>query len=63
MIDSIVIYSDAMNSILIKDIEYELLNTSFKMEFISKKLDNINCKMDEKNMIFEIKEWLKSKIG
>lgn len=63
VIDSIVIYSDAMNSILIKDIECELLNTSFKMEFISKKLDNINCKMDEKNMIFEIKEWLKSKIG
>jgi len=63
MIDSIVIYSDAMNSILIKDIEYELLNTSFKMEFISKKLDNINCKIDEKNMISEIKKWLKSKIG
>jgi len=52
-----------MNSILIKDIEYELLNTSFKMEFISKKLDNINCKIDEKNMISEIKKWLKSKIG
>lgn len=63
IIDSIVIYSDAMNSILIKDIECELLNTPFKMEFISEKLDNINCKVDEKNIIFEIKEWLKSKIG
>jgi uncharacterized OsmC-like protein len=39
IIDSIVIYSDAMNSILIKDIESVLLKTKFKMESISKKLD------------------------
>ncbi|WP_099189484.1 lipoate--protein ligase [Tepidibacter mesophilus] len=62
-IDSVVIYSDAMNSTLIKDIENSLLKTQFKMDCISKKLNNIICKTDEKNIIFEIKEWLKSKIG
>ncbi len=63
IIDSLVIYSDAMNSILIKDIENELMKIPFKMDFICNKLNNINCKIDEKNMIFEIEEWLKSKIG
>ncbi len=63
IIDSIVIYSDAMNSILIKDIECQLLNTPFNIKFISEKLENINYKIDEKNIIFEIKKWLESKIG
>lgn len=63
IIDSLVIYSDAMNSVLIKDIENELLKIPFKMESICKKLNNIRCKIDEKDMIFEIEEWLKSKIG
>lgn len=63
IIDSLVIYSDAMNSILIKDIENELLKTPFKMDSICKKLNNVICKIDEKDMILEIQEWLKSKIG
>lgn len=63
IIDSLVIYSDAMNSILIKDIENELLKTPFKMDAICKKLNNVICKIDEKDMILEIEEWLKSKIG
>ncbi len=63
MIDSLAVYSDAMNSILIKDIEHELLKTPFKIETICKKLNNIKCKVHEKNMIFEIKQWLKTKIG
>ncbi|UUV19467.1 lipoate--protein ligase [Fusobacteria bacterium ZRK30] len=63
IIDSLAVYSDAMNSILIKDIQSELLKAPFKIDTICKRLNNINCKVDEKNMIFEIKQWLKTKIG
>lgn len=62
MIDSLAIYSDAMNSKLIKDMENELINIPFKINYICEKLNNISCKADEKDIIFQIKEWLKSKI-
>lgn len=63
VIDSLIIYSDAMNSNLIKEIENKLLKTPFKINSISDKLNNIKNNVYEKNIIYEIIEWLKGKIG
>lgn len=63
IIDSLAIYSDAMNSELIKIIENKLLNIPFKIDNIFETLDTIDIEEEEKYIIGEIKEWLKTKIN
>ncbi|MCY6369797.1 lipoate--protein ligase [Clostridium ganghwense] len=63
IIDSVVIYSDAMDSKLIKNIEMLLVKTPFKKESIFKNLNTICSDINTTNLIYDIKKWLETKVG
>lgn len=62
-IDSAIIYSDAMNAELIKDIEKSLNKIPFKMDNVADKLNCIDISTHDKTAIDDIKAWLETKVG
>ena len=53
-----VIYSDAMNSILIKKIAENMKGLSFKMEVIARNLKSLDVNQEDKLVIDDISNWL-----
>ncbi len=61
-IDSAIIYSDAMNAELIKDIEKCLNKIPFKIDNIKERLNCIDSSINDKTTIDDIKAWLETKL-
>lgn len=62
-IDSVIIYSDAMNAELIKDIEKCLNKIPFKIDNIKERLNCIDSSINDKTSIDDIKAWLETKLA
>lgn len=62
-ITSAVIYSDAMDSLLIQEIAAALKGLPFQMKAIVQRVGSISCEPDQKPVITDLQEWLMTKAG